>query len=736
LPPSRDTITKNHGGEIKIDSKGNGRNLYYICLLNDFLNMQLKKNIAALLFFIGLPFAVFAQLNYADSIKNEIRTCQNDTLKMVLYSILGSVYQRESYDSSLSYSQKHYQLAKMLNYKLDEAYALDNVGYNMYYLSNPTSLQILLEGVKIAEDPEIEKKVLPEKYWNQAVYYDTNALPKNLKKPLNVRLQTLASLYQDVGHVYGNDYGNRQRQLYYYFKAVGVAETVNDKYSVILNYNTIANVYLITKKLDSSLLYAQKAHDLAVSARLPQLSIHTFQILASTYFAMKNYPLAVHFAERSIQDGSKYNNVNGVVLAKLVLSDFFSLQKNIDSSIYYAKSAYETAKLTNSPQFLLSSTEALAKLYESTNSLDSSIKYLQLAYALKDNVYNSEKIKQIQRLDYEEQQKQKELEASRQKYQGQLRVYLLLAGLVALLAIAGILLRNIKNKQKAFTLLQKQKNETESQRAKAEQTLRELRATQTQLIQSEKMASLGELTAGIAHEIQNPLNFVNNFSEVNRELIDELRGERLKPEGERNNYFEDQLLNDIRQNLEKINHHGKRADSIVKGMLQHSKTSLGQRELTDINALADEYLRLSYHGMRAKDKSYNAELHTDFDKEVGKIMVIPQDIGRVLLNLYNNAFYSMSDKAKLNKGYEPKISVATKKIDGKVFISVTDNGKGIPETIKDKIFQPFFTTKPPGQGTGLGLSLSYDIITKEHGGQIKVESKDEEGAEFMISLPI
>ena len=263
------------------------------------------------------------------------------------------------------------------------------------------------------------------------------------------------------------------------------------------------------------------------------------------------------------------------------------------------------------------------------------------------------------------------------------------------------------------------------------ETLGQLQATQKQLIQSEKMASLGELTAGIAHEIQNPLNFVNNFSEVNTELIDEA-GQEI----DKGNINEAKIiLNDIRENEQKINHHGKRADAIVKGMLQHSRSSSGVKEPTDINALCDEYLRLSYHGLRAKDKSFNATMKTDFDASIGNINIIPQDIGRVVLNLLTNAFYVVDEKKKSGiENYEPTVSINTKKVGDKVLISVSDNGNGIPQKVLDKIFQPFFTTKPTGQGTGLGLSLSYDII-KAHGGEIKVETKEGEGTEFTIILP-
>jgi signal transduction histidine kinase len=277
--------------------------------------------------------------------------------------------------------------------------------------------------------------------------------------------------------------------------------------------------------------------------------------------------------------------------------------------------------------------------------------------------------------------------------------------------------------------------EIKAARKNAEDTLTELRATQGQLIQAEKMASLGELTAGIAHEIQNPLNFVNNFSEVSTELVEELKMERSKANGDRDEELEGEILNDISQNLQKIAHHGKRADAIVKGMLQHSRASTNKTEPTDINALADEYLRLSYHGFRAKDKEFNADFTTDFDESIGKINVVPQDIGRVLLNLYNNAFYAVNERRKAEGlGYEPTVLVTTIKLHDHVVVRVKDNGNGIPQKVLDKIYQPFFTTKPTGQGTGLGLSLSYDII-KAHGGEMKVESKVGEGSEFVLMLP-
>jgi len=309
----------------------------------------------------------------------------------------------------------------------------------------------------------------------------------------------------------------------------------------------------------------------------------------------------------------------------------------------------------------------------------------------------------------------------------------LIAVLSVILLIAIILYRNNRQKQKTNQVL--------------ETTLTNLKSTQSQLIQSEKMASLGELTAGIAHEIQNPLNFVNNFSEVNVELLNELKEGPFTKLPEVDKKEAGDIVNDLMQNLQKISHHGKRADTIVKGMLQHSSSGSGKKEPTDINALGDEYLRLAYHGLRAKDKSFNATMKTDFDENIGNINIIPQDIGRVILNLITNAFYAATERSRSaaslpsaggfsdpDNKHTPTIWVSTKKVGDKVLISVRDNGPGIPQKILDKIFQPFFTTKPTGQGTGLGLSLSYDYV-KAHGVTIKIQTKKTQGTTFTIILP-
>ena len=372
----------------------------------------------------------------------------------------------------------------------------------------------------------------------------------------------------------------------------------------------------------------------------------------------------------------------------------------------------------------------MANLYEQTGNYKQATQTWQVYNNLQDSLQADQS--KYGTINFETEQEINAKELSITKLQSESKVSAIvrnfLIGIAVLvLLLAVVIYYRFKTKQKDNKILHR--------------TLSELKSTQSQLIQSEKMASLGELTAGIAHEIQNPLNFVNNFSEVNKELLVEMKEEMNK--GNLDDAKE--IANGVIENSEKINHHGKRAGDIVKGMLQHSQKSTGVKEPTDINALADEYLRLSYHGLRAKDKIFNATMKTDFDESIGKINIIPQDIGRVLLNLYNNAFYACTERSRsaVNEHpstgsggqiYEPTVSVTTKKSGNSVIITVSDNGNGIPEKVKDKIFQPFFTTKPTGQGTGLGLSLSYDIV-KAHGGEINVESKEGEGTKFIVTIP-
>ncbi len=531
----------------------------------------------------------------------------------------------------------------------------------------------------------------------------------------------ILAAYRKLGNAYYYA-GDNVKEIEFNIKAMLIAKETNDVVSLSGIANNISGSYAQQKYPDSALLYGRMGLYYArQSGDIKSLSMITGTI-AEGFIADNQYDSALIYAREALGYGDA-KNVLGKVWTLNSISRIFLETNHYDSSNNYAHKAIKIAAELGFKDQLQSAYENLSQSYYKTHQPDSAYKYLKLALNIKDDLYSNDKLKQVQGVMAREQLRLQQLEKERLDFQNKIKVYGLIIGLVTLGIIAFLLYRNNREKHKANLVLQEQKQ-------KVETTLHDLKSTQTQLIQSEKMASLGELTAGIAHEIQNPLNFVNNFSEVSTELVDEMNEEMAK-----GNYDEaKEIANDVKQNLEKINHHGKRADDIVKGMLQHSRSSSGIKEPTDINALCDEYLRLSYHGLRAKDKNFNATIKTDFDNLIGNINIIPQDIGRVVLNLINNAFYAVNEKQKQNlPGYESTVTVKTSRnpLSGgrgaEVLISVTDNGNGIPQNIVDKIFQPFFTTKPTGQGTGLGLSLSYDIV-KAHGGELKVETLSAEAA--------
>jgi two-component system, NtrC family, sensor kinase len=532
----------------------------------------------------------------------------------------------------------------------------------------------------------------------------------------------IVAAYRKLGNAYyyAGDIG---KDIEYNKKAFLIAKEFNDAATLSGIANNISTSYAQKNYPDSALLYGRMGLEYArQSGDIKALAMITGTV-AESFISDKQYDSALIYARESLG----YNNAKNIVGKVWTLNDLsqiFLETNQYDSSNYYAHMAIEIAAELGFKDQLQRAYENLSQSYHKTYKPDSAYKYLQLTVNIKEALYSSDKIKQVQGVMAREESRLAQMEKDRLEFQNKIKVYGLIAGLMILGIIAFLLYRNNRQKLKANLVLKEQKDKVES-------TLQELKSTQSQLIQSEKMASLGELTAGIAHEIQNPLNFVNNFSELSNELLDEMQEEMDKG----NSKEAKQIATDIRSNLEKINLHGKRADAIVKGMLQHSRTTSGEKQPTDINALADEYLRLAYHGQRAKDKNFNATLKTEYDPAIGNINIIPQDIGRVLLNLINNAFYAVDEKKQQPGHYEPTVSVSTRKLGDKVIISVKDNGNGIPQKVMDKIFQPFFTTKPTGQGTGLGLSLSYDIV-KAHGGVLRVENREGEGSEFIIALPV
>ena len=676
----------------------------------------MKEKSLFIVFTFLLAYSIgWGQRNLTDSLRAVINLQKGDTAEVNTLAYLAN--EQIQIDSVIKYAQQGLVLAKKLNYRKGEADCLFVLGF--WYEDVGPSFQNLFGALNIYESLHDNQGIASACLILQANYWTA----ENYEKALNYAF--LGEKIAEANNVIASRFnfpGHRLAPLF-------LAE--------------IGQIYVLRNQLDSALIYTQKAIDYnelfnGAQWNFPVYLLATIQTMQGNYkAALENYRSAIPLASQ-----------NGIFRDTLQIlsgmSTLFKKTAQLDSAIYYAQKAAQSVNSNLEIKSQLEAVDNLAQVYKMIGDKDSVLKYIELSHALRDSMLSTKNDRELQNVSFNEQLKQEKLASEQAKYKNRIQLYATIAGLLIVLLIAGILWRNNIHRQKAYALLKKQKAETDHQKAKAENALEELKSTQAQLIQSEKMASLGELTAGIAHEIQNPLNFVNNFSEVNKELLAEMKNEMD------NGNIEDAkaIANDVIDNQGKINHHGKRADAIVKGMLQHSKASAGQKEPTDINALADEYLRLSYHGMRAKVKDINATLQTDFDPGLssvaGKINVVPQDIGRVLLNLYNNAFYAVMQKQNDLTGssnlsgqqpYVPTVAVVTKKADGEILISVKDNGNGIPQNIVDKIFQPFFTTKPTGEGTGLGLSLSYDII-KAHGGEIKVETKAGEGTEFIISLPL
>ncbi len=654
------------------------------------------RSILFFIFLIGVQTAGWSQslqhnitteTKTIDSLKRWLVAAKDDSSRIRIMQGIGFNYELLNLDSSLKYTQAGLVLARERSYAWGEAALMIDLA------------TILREQAKLAESIDLLFKSLK--------IAETN----NISSEVARAYRRLADIYLDLE--------NFSKAIEYLLQALKIDEGNQNKKSAAIDDITLGHTYEKMNKLDSASFYA----DIAFQQKDFFALQYVYQVLGNIQVKKRNYEEAAHLFREGLmlsQENDDFLTASDICADISAL--FIKLNKR-DSAIFYASKGFEYGQKVSFKKGIMLSGNLLAELYDSSQPV-TALKYLKIAAAAKDSLFGVDNIQTIQNLVSREEAKQKELEDAQVSYRNRLKVYGLLTGLAVLLVIAFILYRNNKQKQKANTVLQQQKQKVES-------TLSELKSTQAQLIQSEKMASLGELTAGIAHEIQNPLNFVNNFSEVNTELIDE-----LTQEADKGNLEEiKSIAKDIKENEEKINHHGKRADAIVKGMLQHSQKSSGQKQPTDINALCDEFLRLSYHGMRAKDKNFNAEIKTDFDSSIGKINIIPQDIGRVILNLLTNAFYAVQQKQKeIASPYEPTVLVSTKKSGHQVLITVSDNGNGIPQKVLDKIFQPFFTTKPTGEGTGLGLSLSYDII-KAHGGEIKVETKEKEGSIFIIQLP-
>ena len=527
-----------------------------------------------------------------------------------------------------------------------------------------------------------------------------------------------------------------------YLEMLAIYQAIGNPGRVILAYNNIGDVELKQNNPTEALKYLKVGHQSALELNSPEFIEMTSRTLADIYSALDSLDKAEDLYRQSIS--MSRDNGYGVPYAHSLigLANLYYKKGEQREALDIAKDGLEQAETMGQPMQMRNANELLAKIYEDEGNFADALKSFQRFKFYNDSINTSHSQRLTATLEAEYEFSKKTLEYEKASLRQRWIIFSAFAGLIAFLIILFVGYRNKKHLDKAYHSLQEKTSEIASKNEELEATLKQLKATQVQLIQAEKMASLGELTAGIAHEIQNPLNFVTNFSELSTEMIQEIQQERSKNPADQDQQLLDEILSDIQTNLSKINHHGKRADSIVKGMLEHSRSSTGEKVPTDIKALINECLRLAFNGLKAKDKSFSADFTTDLDSDIPKVKLVPQDVSRLLLNLLNNAFYACSnpDFRKTKPELKPHVTVSAKisrdsPSSHRLKITVTDNGPGIPNAILDKIFQPFFTTKPTGIGTGLGLSLSYDIV-KAHGGEIQVKSLPGEFTTFTIFLPV
>jgi signal transduction histidine kinase len=665
----------------------------------------MKKRIISLTLIL-VTGNLFAQ-RYYDSLQQAFAASKEDTNKVKILYYFATWFESTNPDSNYYYSQQSLHLSEKLDYPKGAFFA----GEAQFFSVNSradyiTSLRIALHCIELSKSVEDPNQRLITDEFAQSMLI---IVSKEMKIPIEgMSDRKINSLIYTDG-----DFAARLDLI-------------------------IASRFLNNHYYDSAIKYFELAlHNSQIGSYNARYSCLYTAIYANELLKFGDYASAMKYFQIGIKLAEYYNNIYTKTRIFKDLVKYYMMSAKPDSAIYFGRQAIDLAYKYSFGDYAAEAGDSLANIFEGRHQPDSALRYSKVSRLANDSIFSSKQTQNFRIVMEENIRKQAEVEAAREKFQNKVKLYASLSAFAIVLLVSGILYRNNRQKQKANIVLVQQREEISRQRSKAEEALNELKSTQAQLIQREKMASLGEMTAGVAHEIQNPLNFVNNFAELNDELLDEMEHEFKS--GHTTEGFE--IAENIRQNMAKINQHGKRADDIVRGMLEHSRSSTGKKESVDLNAMVEEYLNLSYHGIRAKEKEFNCQINFIPDPKLPKINLVASDIGRVLLNLYSNAFYSINQKLlKQSLDYKRLLIVSTKSLNSSsgagVEIRIRDNGVGIPKKIENKIFQPFFTTKPTGQGTGLGLSLSYDIITKEHGGTLEVDSVEGEYAEFIIQMPV
>jgi signal transduction histidine kinase len=661
------------------------------------------------LFFVLLLCSGFAYGQTSvtvDSLLQKVSSSSTpDTTRTLLYEELALRTMNSDPAKAMVYGNKGLALAKSINYPLGEARNINRVGTilraNGRYAD---ALSNYFQALKISQQLDDKEGV--------------------------------AKIYNSIGILYAEQ-NNSKLAITYYQKAREIAESIDNDRLIQIFLLNIGTDYAFLNQLDSAQFYTEKAFKLAQNSNSSNINVLLMN-LGNINYRKQNFPAALNYYHRSIPLSKVQHDNRMLSQTYFEMARLFKESNQRDSCLLYAKNALTLAEEANNLRYLHQITSLLSELYENSNP-KTSLDYFKESMAMRDSLFSIDKATRLRNIGFNEEMRKQELAVLEEKSETNQKIGVLIGLAIGLLLLAFVLYRNNMRKEQVNLLLAQQNQDIEEERNKVEESLKKLKLTQNQLIQSEKLASLGELTAGIAHEIQNPLNFVTNFSEVSIEIIEELEEILNKEHTTTDEKAESvEVLNEIKENQGRILEHGKRASDIVTSMLEHSRGNVGERREIDINKLCDEYVRLSFHGMRAKDKAFNANYILELDSKLPMYTGVSQDIGRVLLNLMNNAFYAVNKRrAGESSSYEPKVVVSTITIGSQFLeIQVKDNGMGMNKEVQQKIFQPFFTTKPTGEGTGLGLSLSYDIITKGNNGMMTVKSEVDSGTTFTIKLPL
>ncbi|UOQ52571.1 tetratricopeptide repeat-containing sensor histidine kinase [Hymenobacter cellulosivorans] len=621
-----------------------------------------------------------------DSLRRLVRQPQPDTSRVLLFCAISDQYWVQRTDSAEAYAHRALALARRARYVHGEGEALNRLGAALRERNLARALELFQASLRLAE-----------------THHD-----------LRLQAQNLRSI--GIIYVYLRD---RQQGLSYYFQALRIGEKLRDERRMVIELSNIGLAYDLYNQLDSASYYQEQAY--ALARRLHSSTNYILYGLGQVARKQGRWAQARDYYQRSIVESAALGHQRSSNFAYVGLATLYQQQGRLDSSIYYARLGCQAAQRNGFLRGVLNASTLLTQDFKTRGSADSALKYQTLLLAMKDTLFGQEKVMRLQNINYQARQREQKAAAEQTALKAHYRTYGLVGLLVGLLVLVALLVRHYRVQQRANAALQA--------------SLAELKTAQFQLVQREKMAFLGELTAGVAHELQNPLSFVKKFAEVSTDLVDEINGaQRLARDGK----LEREILDGLKQNIMNISTHGQRATAIIKGMLEHARTGSAPREATDLNQLIEEQLLLAYQSAQHQHPGFAATLTRQLDPALPPVAVVAPDLGRVLLNLCTNALYAVRQRQQqLPVGqYQPAVTVSSRQLAGSVEICVSDNGTGISAEVRAKIFQPFFTTKPVGEGTGLGLSLSHDIISTGHGGTLAVESEEGRGTTFRITLPV